>query len=558
MTNEFAPLTSIMQTGTVNGHNLATLPPRYKDLAEEAMRLDDQAKRRELIAKAAENDDTLLEALTRLPENGTAAVRVDEKNELLPEKFVLQCLQNGERGAAELFAKLYKGRVCYDHPSKEWYLWAGHRWQVDEKQEIQLLIEAQVSWQYLQTASNLTRKAAKFKIVDEGEKRQDDTVKKLYQATQSLKRIKYIGDVLKWVASLLPAEDEKWDSNPWILAVANGVIELKTGALRPGRPDDWVRAAAPVTWTGLDTPAPRWEKFMQEVHNNDQKLVNFMQRLYGYAISGLSTEHVFVILSGPQGRNGKDTQLMAIGNVLGIEMAGPVTEDIIISQAKGRSAGSHQAHLMSLRGKRIAWTSESEEGAQLATGQVKRITGGGQITARAPYGKKEITFSPTHLLLLLTNHKPQVPANDDAVWERVIVIEYTQRFVNTPQADNEHQADKSLAEQLQAEASGILAWLVRGLLDYQQQGLNPPDRVKLAKMAYRDEVSTVKRFEQDVLVIDPDAKAPASDLWEAYKDWCKISGLIPVKRNEFYKMIGEKFTKEKARDGNYYWGITLP
>ncbi len=77
MTNEFAPLISIMQIGTVNGHNLGTLSPLYKDLAKEAMRLDDPAKRRELIAKAAEDDDALMEALTRPPENGTPVVKVD-------------------------------------------------------------------------------------------------------------------------------------------------------------------------------------------------------------------------------------------------------------------------------------------------------------------------------------------------------------------------------------------------------------------------------------------------------------------------------------------------
>lgn len=76
--------------------------------------------------------------------------------------------------------------------------------------------------------------------------------------------------------------------------------------------------------------------------------------------------------------------------------------------------------------------------------------------------------------MLVTNHKPHANADDYALWKRLILIPFTQAFVDSPRAAHEHQRDAKLAETLRGEASGILAWLVRGCLEWQRDGLKPP------------------------------------------------------------------------------------
>jgi len=129
---------------------------------------------------------------------------------------------------------------------------------------------------------------------------------------------------------------------------------------------------------------------------------------------------------------------------------------------------------MALKGKRIVWASETGEGRHLNIGKVKWLTGEDTITARAPFAKRQITFSPTHTLFLLTNHKPHITADDYAIWQRVHLVPFNLSFIDEPKTEYERKRDPDLSKKLKEEASGILAWLVRGCLSWRIEGLNPP------------------------------------------------------------------------------------
>jgi len=164
---------------------------------------------------------------------------------------------------------------------------------------------------------------------------------------------------------------------------------------------------------------------------------------------------------------------------------GAVSNDVILaSHSKCLTPGSAKPHLCALQGKRIVWASETSKGARFDVGQVKFLTGGGDIPARQLYGR-DYTFVPSHLLILLTNHKPHADAQDSAFWDRLCPIIFTIRFVDNPTAPHERQKDRALGDTLDVEASGILAWLVRGCLAWQREGLNIPASVLLARREYR-------------------------------------------------------------------------
>src|SRR5262249_27262292 len=143
-----------------------------------------------------------------------------------------------------------------------------------------------------------------------------------------------------------------------------------------------------------------------------ETLIAFLQRLLGYGITGATTEHIFPILYGEEGRNGKDTLLSTLESVLG-PLVGAVSNDVFIASDRLRSGGAATPHLCDLQGKRLVWGSETKQGDKLNIAQIKLLTGGGAISTRQLHGK-QYTFTPTHKLLLMTNYKPHADARDKA------------------------------------------------------------------------------------------------------------------------------------------------
>lgn len=477
------------------------------------------------------------------------APALSDTGEWLDTRAVLQALERGETGDAELLTVLYTDRLAFDHAEKQWFLWTGGHWARDARKQAGNLIANQVAAQYLHTAAELKRAGGDDKTAQE-------QIEKLYQRAASLRYRSKISNVLDRATSqpALALAGDEWEPNPMLLAVANGVIDLTTSEFRPGRPADFIRSAAPVAWQGLNAPAPRWEQFLSEIFAGDSALIDFMQRLLGYALAGQVTEHVLPILWG-QGRNGKETLLETIKTILG-ELAAPAAKDVLMDSQ--RNPGNATPHLYALRPLRLAWVSESKAGARLNAEQVKWLTGGGTITARPLHGSP-VTFTPRYTLMLITNHKPKADSDDYALWKRLLLIPFTESFIDKPIAANEHKADSRLAEKLKAEGPGILAWLVRGCLAWQREGLNPPPVVTGATEVYQQEEDDLAQFVEECCLIDSGNEVKASHFYAAYFEWAKSYKGDAQSKIEFGKKMSKRFRKDRAKDGNglAYYGVGL-
>jgi putative DNA primase/helicase len=495
------------------------------------------------------NNPTNIKLQTQIP-----PVKINEKLPQADKKFVVQRCYEEEYGDAKLFFHLYKNRIVYDHTEKAWYIWGGHAWKKDKTNMVKRLVAGQLASQYLHASADLTREAEATAIADpEKAKEKQQQADKLIARTFQLRKLNRTRNVLEFANSFLGITGEEWDSTPWLLGVKNGVIHLKTGECRAGQPTDYIRTVVPTKWKGLDYPAPLWEQALYEILAENIELTAFFSRLWGYGLSGQVTEHIFPILWGA-GRNGKDTLLEVLGEVLG-SLAESVSTDVMVES--NHRTGAAQPHIYDLRGKRLVWASETNENVRLNAGQVKLITGGGRIKTRPLYGNM-IEFKPTHLLLLITNHKPKASADDYALWKRIILIPFTQRFINNPKLPNERKRDPNIKEKiLDKEKSGILAWLVRGCLAWQREGLNPPPIVTNATDEYQREEDTLTQFIDDRCLVSPTGEVRANELYQAYKDWAIETGLRPMSGITFGKRIAEKFQREKRRSSNYYLGIAL-
>lgn len=316
------------------------------------------------------------------------------------------------------------------------------------------------------------------------------------------------------VLSLLKGKMElrysgEWDHSEHLIAAPNGVIDLTTGELIPGDPEQRITKAVKVAYDPAAT-CPRWEQFLSEIFAHDPALPAYVQRLVGYGLTGSTAEQCFAVLFG-EGSNGKSTFLTALRRILG-EHAVTVPFDMFTVSNRRRGGPETE----SLVGARLALASETNRSAVLDAAAIKNATGGEEITVD-PKFRKPYSFTPEALILLATNYKPVVKEQDEGTWRRIKLIPFLQRFEGA-------RKDMSLDSTLRNEYPGILAWLVRGAVDWYAHGLSDPESVRAAVASYRDESDTLAGFLPGVLTIAPGRWTSNADIWNAYSDWARDNG----------------------------------
>jgi putative DNA primase/helicase len=310
--------------------------------------------------------------------------------------------------------------------------------------------------------------------------------------------------------SALPIEVKQLDRHDWLLNVVNGTLDLRTGKLRKPRREDFLTKLCPTAYV-KEAPCPTWERFLSDVFQANEELIRYVQRILGYGLTGDVSEDVLPILWG-EGSNGKSTLVHAVMHVLGEDYGGTAPRELFAVNKGGR----HPTEIMTLQGKRLMAASETEAGQQIDEALVKLLTGGDDIAARFCC-KDYTTFEPTHKLLLSTNYKPQIKGTDDAIWRRPALIPFAVQFTG-------ENRDKDMPKKLEAQREGILRWLVRGCLDWQEQGLAPPECVQLATASYRAEQDVVGRFIEQCCQTGEKCVAEARVLWQAFKVWAAEEG----------------------------------
>ena len=269
----------------------------------------------------------------------------------------------------------------------------------------------------------------------------------------------------------------------------------------------------------------------------------FLQRLAGYSAIGICVEHKLIILWG-SGRNGKSTFTEIIRDVLGDYVCGLPVEALLT-----KFGDRIPTDIASLKGKRVAFASESPEGKELDEPAVKSLTGGDTLTARH-MRQDFFDFRPTHQLWLTTNHRPAVRETTTAIWSRLLLVPFTRSFAE--------DADLDLLEKLRGEGSGILGWIVEGARAWQQQGLNPPEAVRAAVTEYRSAEDTLANFLEQHCAQQEGAEVSSAALYHAFTRWCDQTGEDVCSQRRLGTMLAERGYKQGRRARTRFWrGIEL-
>lgn len=437
-----------------------------------------------------------------------------------------------DSGNAELIAALYGEILRFDHRQSRWLIWDKnrHRWSEDQ------------SW----TIRTYALKAARRRRELAARMTDTDKANKEFAWGFKSEDVYRIDAAIKIAQSLPPISDsgEGWDADPWLLGVANGIVDLQTGELRQETQQDRITKHSLVEYDPA-AECPLFEQFLAEILGFNTDLHWFVWKAIGYSLTASIREQCLFLCHGT-GANGKSTLLKILHHVIGRGYA----TDLPFSALELKNRSSND--LVSLAGARFATASEVNEGTRLNEARIKSLTGGDPITARRLF-HEYFTFPPAFKLWLAVNHKPVIADDSYGMWRRVRFIPFNEQFEG-------EREDKRLLEKLLAEAPGILTWMVIGCLQWQREGLEVPETVAEATAAYRAESDHVGEFIGECCITGPNATVTIGALWQSYQQWVTKNEEVQLSRQSFNERMQRRgFSRDReGHKGTKIWtGLCL-
>jgi len=400
--------------------------------------------------------------------------------------------------------------------SRGWLVWTGTVWEESETRA--LALASRLGRIVQREAADVAREAAACGDETKRERlaKRSEALLRWARASEQAKRIRAALDLAR---PALEIRDDALDADPWALGCRNGVVDLRTGELRPHRPADYLTRC-----TGIDyDPSARsdlWDRVLAEALP-DSPVRAYLARCAGYTACGVTGEDVLLLVHGPT-RTSKGTVQGAIAAALG---GYAMTAGLETFAARKHADGSRaRPELIRLRGARMVSVYETGRALRLDAELVKTLAGSDRITARALY-REETEFSPACTLWIATNHRPRVDDDDDALWERMRELPFG---VHVPAERRDPTVRARLSDPAGPDARAVLAWIVRGALAWQAEGLGQPEAVRTATGAYRDAMDPLGEYVTECCVLAPHVSATSAALRDDYERWCRERGARPV------------------------------
>jgi len=437
-------------------------------------------------------------------------------------------------GNADRLIAKHGDRLRYVPRWGRWLVYDGRRWRLDHGDTLVAHLAGQIGRQLLRRIDDVYGDDTKVKALLGWVKRSESAAG--------------INATLTVAASRpgVAIDHEALDADPWLLNVANGTLDLRTAGFRAHAAVDLLTMHAAVNYE-LAAAAGEWDSFLAEVVP-DVEVRSFVQRLGGLALLGVQLEHVLPILLGG-GANGKSTLTKIVAAVLG-EYAIVASRDVLLALKHD----THPTAKADLFRRRFAHSGELPPNAKLDEAQVKELTGGDKIKARR-MREDFWEFDPSHLLWLHANHRPAIEGTDDGIWRRVLLVPFDVQI--PPERRDPHLADRIIGN----EGPGVLNWMLAGLADYLANGLQVPERVKVATASYRAESDTVAAFlAESGLEFGTDLSIPTADLLALHGDWWRATGGTGPEAAHYQKVVQAlkergAVSKQTRSRGRFWQGV---
>lgn len=424
-----------------------------------------------------------------------------------------------EHGVAVVFAQRHRDDLRYCHTAGAWYHWQGTHW-----------------------ARNATRRAFTWarNLVAELNRNTE------FRTRAVTGKAAFASAVERYAQAdeAFAVTAEIWDTDPFLLGTPGGVVDLRTGMLRSAARTDYVTRVTAVA-PAETADCRNWLAFLEQATAGDRALIAFLQRWFGYCLTGITREHALLFVYGPGG-NGKGVLLVTVSGIMGVYAATAALDTFTV--AKGER---HSTDLAMLAGARLVMTTETEEGRAWAEARIKAMTGGDPVTARF-MRQDYFTYFPAFKLTISGNHKPALSSVDDAARRRFNVVP----FLHRPTAP-----DPLLTDKLRAEWPGILRWMIDGCLAWQRDGLARPKVVLDATAEYFAEQDVLTQWIEECCEVGAGFGETSSKLFGSWRAFAQGRSDDPHNAKWLGAML-ERQGYRRAKDcaqfrGRGYLGIRL-
>lgn len=417
-------------------------------------------------------------------------------------------------GNANRLISALADRAIYVRELSVWYFFDGLCWRPDKTGRI---------WQEAKAIARGIYKEASREKNDEQRKK----VGKHAANTENEARLRAMIK-LSTTDPRIAVTQDKLDSDPWLLCVANAIIDLRTGKPISPDPDQFITRQATVAYEP-EAQAPHWTAFLEKVLP-DTSLRTFVRRCIGYSITGSTSEQVLIFLYG-NGQNGKSAVIETLSYLLGDYSASAPSS--MLMKTHNDAIPNDVARL---RGCRLAALSELDVGDRFNEAKLKLYTGSDSIPARFLH-QEWFEFIPSFKPWLHGNHKPLIRGQDKGIWRRMMLVPF-----DTEIPDSERVLDFAKTY-LYPESSGILNWALRGCLEWQSKGLAQPAIIKSQTDMYRDESDILGDFVAERCDVGEKHQAGATELYAAYKQFCDDRSDRAMSSNMFGRLLGERYER---------------
>lgn len=436
-----------------------------------------------------------------------------------------------DSGNAECLAELFhadyrstKTMVKYKTDSKGLFHWNGKIWEED----VHRSFRDRAKW-----ISRGRRQVSKNAETVEARR-------KLYQFAMLSENKRKLEDMCDLASTddRISKNADTWDSNPLILMVNNGIINLETGTFTEPKREDYITKIAPVVYDDL-AECPIWEATLKEIFSDNLDIIPYIQRVFGYCLTGMTEMQTMWFWYGG-GSNGKSTILNALKALLGDGQYSATTN---FSTFDTRNDNGRNDGLAELRGARFVTASEGEQGRSVAEAKIKQVLSTDGITCRFLHNNF-FTYYPTFKMILASNHLPRIQGTDRGIWRRVHIVPFNQSF--------EGREDFHLEEKLKAEHSGILNWCLAGLADFWSKGgFDPPQIVLYSTKNLESQSDNFQQWFDERVTPQSGSTMRRSPAYLDYRNYIRTSGEPPISKMEWtnrMKSLGVLFNQKVRGD----------
>lgn len=412
--------------------------------------------------------------------------------------------------------------VCSSIKNNFWYEFKHHRWvNSDCGFSLRSKISNEVVREYSLAAANYNTRAAQEDVEAE-QQRFLDIAKKLNSIALKLKQSPFKDNIIKECREMFYVEkfEEKLDSKCHLIGFLNGVYDLQTFEFRDGRPDDYISLTCGINYVPLNQEHPCYrniQKFLSQIFTKPH-IKEYVLMLLSSFLNGGIKEERFHIWTGT-GANGKSKLIDLFEQCFGEYCCKfPIT---LLTQKRAASNAA-TSELARAKGKRFACLQEPAEDEKLNIGLMKELTGGDKIMARLIY-KEPIEFKPQFKMILTCNHLPNVPSDDGGTWRRLRVVEFTSKFTDNPNPDNENEfpIDMEISKYFEDWKEHFMSMLIEYHKKYVTEGIEEPEDVLRCTKEYQKNNDIVLEFIEAEYERFDAGYLPVGDAVAYFKTWVK-------------------------------------